>query len=154
MALKSPLPILLLMNGYRDHQEQCHSFVCFWSMLVGTGVYPFYALDTLHWSSFWTKENKMCIIIVKLTFSLPSIHYILERHFKRVLCMYSPKPSWIKKKKKKIIHISHFSWEKNSEKLYIMMEKRGQRLIHPLVRKPKFFLLCSLASRTINILTV
>ena len=130
-------PILLLMNGYRDHQEQRHSFVCFRSMLVGAGVYPFCEFDTLHWSNFWTKENIMWIIIVKLIFSLPSIHYILERHFKGVLCMYSPKPSWVKKKKKKLYIYHNFLEKRIVENCTLWWRSGGQRLIHPLVRNPK-----------------
>ena len=128
-------PSLFLMSGFRDQQQKCHSFACFWSMLVSAGVFPF-ANWTLCTGVTSEEKRAQCVSSLLSGFlACPLFHYSLERHIKGVLCMYSPKPSW---KKEKNIHISQFFKKKNSGKLYNMMENWGQGLIHPLVRNPKF----------------
>jgi hypothetical protein len=74
-----------------------------------------------------TSEQKRTFSCVSslLSWSLAclSFHYILvERHFKGVLCMYSPKPS----RKEKNIHISQLLLEKKRKEQWKIVHHDGE----------------------------
>jgi hypothetical protein len=74
-----------------------------------------------------TSEQKRTFSCVPslLSWSLAclSFHYILvERHFKGVLCMYSPKPS----RKEKNIHISQLLLEKKRKEQWKIVHHDGE----------------------------